>query len=797
MKTYIKKYTAAAAAVIMLSFSAAGCSAAENAGKVSEETGAETLTEQEPQADAEQNSGMEKNAGEERGREETVYVVAGADGSVKKTISSVWLKNPGGEDRIEDQCDLKDIINVKGQESYDDLGENEISWQAGGNDIWYRGESEKELPVTMSITYELDGREISADEAAGKSGHMVIRFKYRNNVFETKNINGSEAVIYEPFIVMTALALDSGRASDVTVNNGKVLNTGDRIIAVGYAVPGISESLGDKVSEKLSERTVNGKELSLPEEVVIEADVKDFSLLTTITLVDNNLFKELDLENIETIDDLKAAAGRLVNASDSLSEGSGRLYEGVKQLYEGADKLYAGVSEVHKGAAGVSDGADRLAEGAEGVSGGAEQLHNGAKKLNGGAKELYEGSRSLAEGADSVSAGADAIKDGVTEIYERTAGLPEGISLLYKGVAAVKTALKGTEGTSIYEGIDMLGKGAGQIAAGLKSGNAGDPGIYEASEGIMEGAGRINEGAERIAEGADALQAQIDSLEETGRTMLAEIQGASPELYMKILPIATECLAKANQARKVLTGIRNGAKDIEGAAKSNDASSPGIYEAADGIRKGSGQLYEGARNISDGANDLKNGIDTIVSDENLGAVLSGMETLMQGAGELHAGTEKLKDGSGQLSEGAEELANGTDVLSEGAGELSEGTGELEKGTEDLLHGARELSGGAGELSGGAAELSGGTEKLCEGSRALKDGAADLAEGAGQLHDGMAEFCAEGIGKLAEYMNGDVSDTIERLKEMGRFGKGYTTFSGREGQENSRVQFIIRTESIGE
>ena len=114
-------------------------------------------------------------AAEERAsKEETVYVIAGADGKQQSVIVSDWLKNPNKETSLQDVSDLTDIENVKGDETWTANGTS-LTWDAQGNDIYYQGKSETELPVTMNISYQLDGKDIAPAELAGKSGKEIGR----------------------------------------------------------------------------------------------------------------------------------------------------------------------------------------------------------------------------------------------------------------------------------------------------------------------------------------------------------------------------------------------------------------------------------------------------------------------------------------------------------------------------------------------------------------------------------------------------------------------------------------------
>ena len=126
----------------------------------------------------------------EAGKVETVYVTADASGSVNDVIVSEWLKNATASSELTDTTELKDIVNVKGDESFTENGDGTVTWNADGSDIYYQGTTDKELPVDMKITYTLDGKEISPADLAGKSGKVTIRFEYENKAKQTVDVDG-------------------------------------------------------------------------------------------------------------------------------------------------------------------------------------------------------------------------------------------------------------------------------------------------------------------------------------------------------------------------------------------------------------------------------------------------------------------------------------------------------------------------------------------------------------------------------------------------------------------------------
>ncbi len=273
-------------------------------------------------------------------KEETIYAIADADGTANQVIVTEWLKNADNAETLSDYTELSDIENTNGYETYSRTG-NDITWDAEGNEIHYSGTTDSELPVTVQVTYYLDGVETAPEDMAGKSGHVTIRFDYTNNTAVTETIDGEKAEISVPFLMASGLILEDDSFSNVTVTNGTVYNDGSRNIVIGCAVPGLAESLG------------LDDDSNIPDYVEIEADTTDFSLSMTLTVAMNGLFDNLTINADSGLSDL----------NDSLTE----LQDAVKQIADGASDLSDGVEELSDGLASISANSSTLTDGAYSV----------------------------------------------------------------------------------------------------------------------------------------------------------------------------------------------------------------------------------------------------------------------------------------------------------------------------------------------------------------------------------------------------------------------------------------------
>ena len=83
-------------------------------------------------------------------KNETVFVNLDNNGTPTLITVSDWLHTDKGEVHVKDKSDLQGIVNAKGDEEPIINGES-LEWNMGGTDLYYRGTSNKDLPVSISI----------------------------------------------------------------------------------------------------------------------------------------------------------------------------------------------------------------------------------------------------------------------------------------------------------------------------------------------------------------------------------------------------------------------------------------------------------------------------------------------------------------------------------------------------------------------------------------------------------------------------------------------------------------------
>lgn len=397
-------------------------------------------------------------------KEETVYVLAGADGSAQEIIVSDWLKNPDGSAALYDSSELTDIENVKGDEGFTASGST-LVWDAQGEDIYYQGRTEKELPVSLKVTYSLDGRTVTAEELAGKSGKLVIRFDYESCRYETVEINGTREKIYVPFAALTGVVLDNSVFGNVEISNGKLINDGDRTIAVGLAFPGLQADIAPD-----SENSV------FPDYVEITADVSQMELGMTVTLLSNELFDAADTEKLDAATLLSA----LTEGVQALLDGSSELYDGLNTLSANSAGLNSGAQQVFSGLLSMASGqiraagisipdltAENYAEVLDGVissvDANAAQTVTALKASLDSCSAFYLGLLTYTGGVDAAASGAAELSAGADSVKEGADRISAGASALYSGALTMQGSMP-----ALIDGITDLRDGAMELSDGLR-----------------------------------------------------------------------------------------------------------------------------------------------------------------------------------------------------------------------------------------------------------------------------------------------------------------------------------------
>jgi len=515
-------------------------------------------------------------------KDETVYAFCGADGTISNVIVSDWLQNGEGSETLADASDLSDIVNVKGDETFTVADDGSITWNTTGNDIYYQGTTTKELPVSVKVTYLLDGEEIAAEDLLHKSGKVTIRYEYTNKEQQTVKEDGKNYDVYVPFVMATGVILPTDQFRNVEVSQGKVFSDGSRNVVLGYAVPGLNESLNLSKNEKTSSL--------LSDTVEITADVEDFTLGMTITVATNDFLSDLDVSEIEDVDSINDLIDKISDASEQLVSGSGTLYDGLVtlqskmgELSSAVSTLAGGGSQIASGVATLDDNMKTLADGLASSKAGAATIVAGYE----GDKGAVNAAKTIAGGLGQVSAGTEKLAAGVNSMAQTMQKTIETYTAQVKELktAQAKLAAAGADLTSEqYEQLGQLEGAIGALNQILSQMN--DAGLSENIAALNTAAGALKNGSEQLSAGLSKLYEGTKTLE-AGITKLAA--GS--------------------------TSLKEGTQKLRAAANTLQQGTATLNTAV-------GKLSEGVDTLTDGGKELKEGMETFHQD----AVLKVIDT---------------------------------------------------------------------------------------------------------------------------------------------------------------------------
>ena len=571
-------------------------------------------------------------------KDETVYVIAGSDGSPEKIIVSEWLKNTEKASKLEDSSELKNIKNVKDNAKYVIDKDNMKVWTAEGKDVYYQGEIDKKLPVDISVSYTLDGKNVSAKELAGKSGRVTIKYSYKNNEARTVNVDGQSLTMYVPFSVVTGLVLDDKAFSNVEVTNGKVINDGKRNIVMGFALPGIKENLGNAANS-----------LNFPETFEVTADVKNFSVETSISVVSSELFANVSSDKLSSLDGIKSQLDEFANSANKLADGSSQLYDGLGTLLEKAGEIKTGTLKLYRGAVSLNDGAKQFSE---------------------GTGELYKGTTELNEGLQALSSKSEQLNNGAAQIFDSLIA-QANTELSARGLGAVSMTKDNYSSvlTSIIKNMD---EGNVRAIATQKARQTVEAQVHQ------------NE-AQIAAVVTEKIKEQVlqNVLNASGISMTVEAyknalaSGTIPASVAQQIDNAVAAQMSSEQVQSTIQAKVNAEinNQIEQAMNS-PAVVQGIEEAVAKAKTGASsltalkgqldkynQFYQGLRQYTEGVDKAAKGSKKI--NYGVGQLAEKSKELQAGAATLEAGIKALMAGGDKLVGGVSQLNDGAKTLSEG------------------------------------------------------------------------------------------------------------------------------------
>lgn len=741
-------------------------------------------------------------------KEETVYVNTDAAGKQKSVTVSEQLKGIRSTGIVADESILDGIKNIKGDENVSQNG-NRLTWQAKGEDIFYQGTTEQELPVSMKTVYILDGKEISPEELDGKNGHLEIRITYENHAKRTVSVKGGEETVFSPIVLVTGLILPNKTCSDVRIDNGKVINDGDKNIILGVAMPGLKESLGMKEGEA-------AEILTIPDTLTISADVEDFSMPSTYTVGLTDVLDEIDPDSFDSLDELSDSLAKMEDAALELVQGS-------KELSQGADTLGSRYAEFDQGIDTMQSGIDVLDAGAASLAAGIAEYTSGTDTLNAGIQTYFGENGELSATITEYKNGVNTLLAGIEEYTEGADTLADGVNTYVAGEEKLAEGAKQ---------LSALSEGLTRIQEAVRILSESTDGTGSAEEDLLVAAGELADGTETLSqalksETVQKLLEQVDEMTKTGQELTSaagelgkdiekEIAGPASEITASLQTLAgllNEVNEKADllekgcseQVAKINRTVEENNRKIQMAKKAAAEGEEQIAAAQAGLNqqiqalRAAGQEEAAAQietavqsleNARTSAQNLQNlsgldtvempdfsGIDTEELSRNASSLESEIRTVVTSSGRLSSRMTGLQDGLKEMEEkkdalpqtSMQEISRQVEILNRGmqglyqaAGTLSGGLSELGKASDALQNGAagiQNLQKGFESLGQYNEALKSGAGKLKDSSPSVRKGAQTLLGGTTQLSNGL-----DTLGSRLSSGSAALSQNSQALKE---------------------------------
>ena len=605
----------------------------------------------------------QKKDTEEKDKTETVYVKSDAKGNPREITVQTKLKNTSDGDTIEDYTNLTDIKNKEGDEAFTQNADGTIEWENHGEDITYEGTGSEELPVDVNISYELDGQPIEPEELAGKSGSLKIRFDYKNKTTQTIKIEGKEEQVSVPFAVISTMLLSEDHASNIKVENGKVMDIDGQKLVVGYACPGLTKSLKLTTYEPT-------EDIDIPEYVEVMADVTDFSLDFTATIISSGLLEDMDLKDLDDVDEMSDNMKKLEEATDKLSDGAGTLEDGMKKYQTYLDQYLSGVTALDQGAGALESGLQVMNEKKGDLQAGATLLKESLTTLHDtlAAIQLPQGSSVDLSGMETAAKQLEADETKLNEVLtEMGNGLAE-MQELAKEAAGYQTTVE-TQLETAKTALDAIDWRKLDQAVRADSQTKADAAIDSAMKKALENYGLSEE---QIQAASGEVKTEVNgALDQISVSDEAKAQIKKAKEALEDIPTITipEVSLDTGKLTETLNDMQKQMKILAGYSTTLGTVSQTAAAALQELQTGLTALQTGTAQLQEGSGQLEAGV---------AAFGEGIQQLYQGSTALH-------QGSGQLSSAGTALISGLDTMISGMDSLHQG---LIKFDED---GIRELS----------------------------------------------------------------------------------------------------------
>ena len=511
-------------------------------------------------------------------KSETVYAVMNGDGSIKSTTVSEHLYSASGLANVTDKTTLTDIQNTESDAEFTQNGE-ELVWNTNDTDVYYKGNTDKALPIDVKVTYALDGQEAALEDIIGKSGHLTVTVNLKNNETGTVNVNGKDRTIVTPLITAVGVIL-GGDASNVTAEHGMIESAAKSSVAAFVTLPGVKDSLSGLLPDE-----VNSIEDYLQDTVTVEADVEGFTCpqvmvacaTSTAALGTDNVF------DLSSINDLTDGINQLNDAMSQLMDGASQLVDGTSQLAGGVLALLDGANTLNNGAAALDDGLGQLTNGLDTLSANNAALNAGAQQVADGV--LASANKTLKEGGlideDMTWSNYEAVIDNILTMNDKTlaAGRKKMVRTIWEQAPSFKDSQLDL---ALYLSATKTNH---DLEAALKL-------MQNFDASMLTGALEMVTNADAKNTAKAELKYQVENSQD-----MADVRALKTSLSQIQFFVSS-----VNQYTAGVQTAADGAHSAKDGSAQLAAGTKTLYDGVNTLNTGAGQLNDGAGQLNDGLN---------------------------------------------------------------------------------------------------------------------------------------------------------------------------------------------------
>ena len=511
-------------------------------------------------------------------KSETVYAVMNGDGSIKSTTVSEHLYSASGLANVTDKTTLTDIQNTESDAEFTQNGE-ELVWNTNDTDVYYKGNTDKALPIDVKVTYALDGQEAALEDIIGKSGHLTVTVNLKNNETDTVNVNGKDRTIVTPLITAVGVIL-GGDASNMTAEHGMIESAAKSSVAAFVTLPGVKDSLSGLLPDE-----VNSIEDYLQDTVTVEADVEDFTCpqvmvacaTSTAALGTSNVF------DLSSINDLTDGINQLNDAMSQLMDGASQLVDGTSQLAGGVLALLDGANTLNNGAAALDDGLGQLTNGLDTLSANNAALNAGAQQVADGV--LASANKTLKEGGlideDMTWSNYEAVIDNILTMNDKT--LSAGRRKIVRTIWEQAPSFKDSQlDLALYLSATKTNH---DLEAALKL-------MQNFDASMLTGALEMVTNADAKNTAKAELKYQVENSQD-----MADVRALKTSLSQIQFFVSS-----VNQYTAGVQTAADGAHSAKDGSAQLAAGTKTLYDGVNTLNTGAGQLNDGAGRLNDGLN---------------------------------------------------------------------------------------------------------------------------------------------------------------------------------------------------